>query len=57
MIKYLLLTFQALRRLFHVEGAKVFKRLQFQGRLKEINLEQNPVRNTFGKFPGEVSIL
>ena len=33
---------QALRKLFHLEGAKLFKKGQFQGRLKQLNLKQNP---------------
>ena len=33
---------QALRTLFHIEGAKFFKKGQFQGCLKQLNLEQNP---------------
>ena len=33
---------QALCTLFHIEGAKFFKKRQFQGRLKQLNLEQNP---------------
>ena len=35
------MTYQALRTLFHVEGAKFFKKGQLQGRLKQLNLEQD----------------
>ena len=33
---------QALHTLFHIDGAKCLKKGQFQGRLKQLNLEQNP---------------
>ena len=33
---------EALRTLFHIEGAKFFKKRQFQGRLKQHYLEQSP---------------
>ena len=33
---------QALRTLFHIEGATFFKKEQLQGGLKQFNLEQNP---------------
>ena len=36
-LKYL----QALPMLFHIEGTKYFKKGQFQGRLRQLNLEQN----------------
>ena len=35
------MTYQALRTLFHVEGEKFFKKGQLQGRLKQLNLEQD----------------
>ena len=37
---------QALRTLFHIEGAKNFQKGQPQGRLKQLSLEQNPGHNT-----------
>ena len=33
---------QALRTLFHIDGAKFFRKGQPQGHLKQHNLEQNP---------------
>ena len=33
---------QALRMLFHIEREKIFKKGQFQGRLKQLALVQNP---------------
>ena len=43
-----IVTFQALFAIsimFHTEGAKVFKKVQLQGRLKYLNLEQDPGHN------------
>ena len=37
---------QALRTLFHSEGAKFFKNEQLLGCLKRFNLEQDPGYNT-----------
>ena len=36
-LKYL----QVLPMLFHIEGTKFFKKGQFQGHLRQLNLEQN----------------
>ena len=36
-LKYL----QPLPMIFHIEGAKFFKKGQFQGHLRQLNLEQN----------------
>ena len=32
--------------LFHIEGAKFFKKGQLQGLFKQLNLEQDPGHNT-----------
>ena len=37
---------QALHTLVHVKKAKSFKKGQLQGRLKQLNLEQDPGHNT-----------
>ena len=39
---FFLLLFQALRTLFHIEGATFFKKGQLQSGLKQLNLEENP---------------
>ena len=42
----IVMTIQALRTLFHIEGKKFFKKGQLQGRSKQLNLEQDPDHNT-----------
>ena len=37
---------QALHTLFHIQGAKFFKKRQLQGHLKQLNLKQGPGHNT-----------
>ena len=36
---------QALRTLLHTEGAKCFSKGKLQGRLKQLNLEEDPGHN------------
>ena len=37
---------QALSMLLHIEGAKFFSKGHLEGRLKQVNLEENPGHNT-----------